>query len=61
MVRANVPSDVSETSQSDRISNSEMFLEEKGGEMEHKLEYTFISFRMGILVDSIIPIILSEG
>jgi len=58
---ANVPRDVSETSQTDRISGSEMFLEEKDGEMEHNLEYTFISFRIGILVDSNIPIILSLG
>ena len=57
MVGANVPRDVSETSQTDRISGSKKCLEE-GGEMNHKLEYTFISFRMGILVDSNIPIIL---
>ena len=55
---ANVPKDVSETSQTDRISGSEMFLEEKYGEMENNSEYTFISFRIGILVDSNIPIIL---
>ena len=52
MVGANVPRDVNETSQTDRISGSEMFVEEKGGEMEKKWEYVFISFRMGILVDS---------
>ena len=55
---ANVPKDVSETSQTDRISGNEMFLEEKYGEMENNSEYTFISFRIGILVDSNIPIIL---
>ena len=58
MVGANVRRDVnhSETSQTNRISGSEMFLEEKGGEIEHKWENTFISFRMEILVDSNIPI-----
>ena len=61
MVGANVPRDVSETSQTDRISGSEMFLEEKGVEMEQKWEYAFISFQLGILVDSNIPIILSLG
>ena len=61
MVGANFPRDVSETSQTDRISGSEMLLEEKGGEMEHKLENTFISFRIRILVASNIPIILSLG
>ena len=30
-------------------------------EMEHKLEYTSIFFRMGILVDSNIPIMLKSG
>ena len=30
-------------------------------EMELKLEYTFIFFRMGILVDSNIPIMLKLG
>ena len=59
MVEANVPRDVSETSQTDRISGSEMFLEEKGVEREQKWEYAFISFRIGILVDSNIPIKLS--
>ena len=45
MVGANVRRDVnhSETSQTNRISGSEMFLEEKGGEIEPKWEYTFIS------------------
>ena len=57
MVGAKVPRDVSETSQTDWISGRKKCLEE-GGEMDHKLEYTFISFRMGILVDSNIPIIL---
>lgn len=61
MVGANVPRDVRETSPTDRISSSEMFLEEKGGEMKHKLENTFISFQMGILVDSNIRIILYLG
>ena len=56
MVGAKVPRDVGETFQTDRISGSKKCLEE--GEMDHKLEYTFISFRMGILVDSNIPIIL---
>ena len=61
MVAANFPRDVSETSKTHLISSSEMFLDEKGWEMELKLEYTFISFRMGILVDSNIPIILPLG
>ena len=61
MVAANVPRDASETSKTHRISSSETFLDEKGGEMKLKLEYTFISFRMGILVDSNIPILLSLG
>ena len=45
MVGANVRRDVnhSETSQTNRISGSEMFLEEKGGEIEPKWENTFIS------------------
>ena len=42
-------------------AGSEMFLKEKGVEMEQKWEYAFISFRIGILVDSNIPIILSLG
>ena len=42
-------------------SSDEIFLAERGGEIEHKLEYTFIFFWMGILVDSNIPIMLTLG
>ena len=41
MVGAKVPRVVSETSQTDRISGSEMFLEEKDGEMA--VSYTHLT------------------
>ena len=58
MVGANVRRDVnhSETSQTNRISGSEMFLEEKGGEIEPKWEYTFISSGWEYLQTQISPL-----